>query len=104
MMNTVLLGKQLDKVPSVNFVRQCRVVRQHVNNTLVALKLGSNTKWKQLFTDGTSRRQTEFQNLIIGIMNNGVLDPVTVSSCMMLEDRTAEGQVEAILAKVRSMN
>ncbi len=39
--------------------------------------------------------------MIIGLMDSeNKLDPVTVSSCIFLEDKTAETTVESILAKV----
>jgi hypothetical protein len=56
--------------------------------------------WHQLFTDGTSRRQTEFQNLVIGVMEEEKLDPVIISSCIWLEDGTAESQVDSIVEMV----
>ena len=99
-MSTELVGKELEEIPSTNFVRQCRTVGQVVNEILVAIQLGRNTTWKQLFTDGTTRRQTEFQNLVIGVMDEKKnLTNIVVSSCMMLENATAKGQVQAIKYK-----
>ena len=88
--------------PSVNFVRECRVVVQNLNEMLAAMRLGDADTWHQLFTDGTTRRQTEFQNLIIGLMEEEKLNPVIVSSCMWLEDGTSENQVQSVLDMVRS--
>ena len=67
-----------------------------MNETLAALRLGKAESWHQLFTDGTSRRQIAFQNLVIALMENGKLDPVIVSSCMVLDDETSENQVKSI--------
>ena len=53
-MNNVLLGKNIEEVPTKGFAQQCRVVAQNVNGILVAFKLGNIPKWKQLFMDGTS--------------------------------------------------
>ena len=82
--------------PCVNFIRECRTVLQNMNETLAALRLGKAESWHQLFTDGTSRRQIAFQNLVIALMENGKLDPVIVSSCMVLDDETSENQVKSI--------
>ena len=94
-------GKEPDEVPQVSFVRQCRVIVQVIGETITAIKLASADKWDQLWTDATTRRQCPFQALIIGLMDSEKkLDPVTVSSCIFLEDETAETTVESILAKV----
>lgn len=72
-----------------------------MNEALAALRLGTAETWHQLFTDGTSRRQIAFQNLVIALMENGKLDPVIVSSCMVVEDETSENQVKSIMDMVR---
>ena len=97
-------GAEASKLPRVDFVRHCRVVVQLLNETIAALHLGKSNIWHQLFTNGTSRRQNEFQNLIISVEEDGeiekILDPVIVSSCIYGEDGTSESTVKAILEKV----
>ena len=95
-------GAEATELPSINFVRQCRTVLQNLNETLSALRLGKADTWHQLFTDGTTRRQIAFQNLVIALMVDGKLDPVIVSSCMILEDETSETQVKSIMNTVRT--
>ena len=51
-----------------------------------------------MFTDGTSRRQIGFQNIVIALMENNGIDPVIVSSCIYVEDETSG--VEPILETV----
>ena len=70
----------------VNFVRECRIVLQNLNETLSALRLGSADTWHQVFTDGTARRHIEMQNLVVALMEYGHLDAVIVSSCMYVEN------------------
>lgn len=101
-MSAAMSGAEASELPSVNFVRQCRTVLQNLNETLSALRLGNASTWHQLFTDGTTRRQIAFQNLVIGLMEDGKLDPVIVSSCMILEDETSETQVQSIVDMVSS--
>ena len=96
-------GVEARELPSVNFVRQCRTVLQNLNETLSALRLGKAESWYQMFTDGTSRRQIAFQNMVIALMEDGTLDPVIVSSCMVLENETSEMQVKSILDTVSSI-
>jgi hypothetical protein len=96
-----LYGVKPDEVPSVNFVRECRVVVQVLGETITAIKLASAEKWEQLWADATSRRQTSFQALIIGVMGeDGNIDPVVVSSCIFAEDEKSDTQVNSILEKV----
>ena len=97
-----LYGFSPEQVPSINFIRYCRTVVQVIGETIAAIKLGRADVYKQLFTDATSRRQTPFQALIIGLMGEDFeLDPVIVSSCIFLDDERAETVAAAIVDKVR---
>ena len=90
-----------EELPSVNFVRECRVVVEIIGETLVAIKLGRAEFWDQLWTDLTTRRQIPFTALIIGILaDSGNIDPVVVSSCIFMEDEKSEMQVDGIVNKV----
>ena len=94
-------GKEPEDVLQISFVRQCRVIVQVIGETIAAIKLASAERWDQLWTDATTRHQCPFQALIIGLMDTEKnLDPVIVSSCIFLEDESAETTVESILAKV----
>jgi hypothetical protein len=102
-MYKTLYGEKPDELPSVNFVRGCRVVVQVVGETVTAIKLGNAETWKQLWTDATTRRQIPFTALIIGILgDDNDIDPVVVSSCIFMEDERAETQADGILDKVCS--
>ena len=83
-------------------MRKFRVVVQNLNSTLAALRLCEADEWHHLFTDGTSRRQIAFQNLVIAVMVDSKLDPVIVSSCMFLEDEMSDNQVKSIVKQLRS--
>ena len=96
-------GAETTELPSVRFVRQCRTVLQSLNETLSALRLANASTWHQLFTDGTTRRQIAFQNLVIGLMEDGKLDPIIVSSCMVLENETSETQIQSIVDMVSNI-
>jgi len=95
-----LYGTEPVHIPSLNHVRHCRVLIQIIGETISALKLASTDTWKQIFFDATTRRQVPFQALIIALMSNGKLDPIVVSSCIFMEDETAEKEVESIVNKV----
>ena len=76
------------------------MILQGLNTTLAALRLANATEWSQLFTDGTSRRQIAFQDLVISVVEDNRLDPVIVSSCMYLEDESSDMQVKSIITEV----
>ncbi|KAL7536200.1 hypothetical protein ACHAXR_006982, partial [Thalassiosira sp. AJA248-18] len=99
----MLYGKEPTDVPSAQFVRQIRAAVQVMGETITAIKLANAPAemWRQLFFDATTRRQTPFQAVIVGLMDNGVLDPVVVSSCIFLEDESAETSVENMIAKAK---
>ena len=68
---------------------------------MVALKLAKAVKWNQLFIDATSRWQISFQDLLVGIMDDdGMIDPVVVSSCIFMEDETSETEARCVIDKV----
>ena len=96
-----ITGQPVAHSPSVNFVRQCRVVVQNLNEMLAAFCLGNAKKWRQIFTDGTSRRQVAFQNLVIGVLNGDEFESIIASSYIFLENEISEEQVEGIKKKVR---
>ena len=68
---------------------------------MVALKLAKAVKWNKLFTDATSRWQISFQYFLVGIMDDeGMIDPVVVSSCIFMEDETSETEARCVIDKV----
>jgi len=69
---------------------------QIIDKTITASKLAYGDNWKQIFFDATTQRQLPFQALIIGLISDGVLDPVIVSSCIFMEDESAVKEVESI--------
>ncbi len=49
-----LLQEKPKELPSVNFVRECRVIMEVIGETIVAIKLAHAPKWDQLWYDGTT--------------------------------------------------
>ena len=97
-------GVEATELPCINFVRQCRVVLQNLNDTLSAFQLGNADSWHQVFTDGTTRRQIVFQNIVIALMEDCDLDPVIVSSCMYVENETSLRCLQSIIETVSNMS
>ena len=86
------------ELPSIWTIRRTRTILLIVVQTLAAYRLGRSKKWKQLFTDGTSRQQTAYTNLAISIEEDDeeMLTPLLLSSSIYATDETAETVVLAI--------
>jgi len=50
-----LLQEKPKELPSVNFVRECRVIMEVIGKTIVAIKLAHAPKWDQLWYYGITR-------------------------------------------------
>ena len=68
-----------------------------VTKTLAAYLLRRADSYEQLFTDGTSRRQTAIQNAVVGILTEGGFKMVTLSSGILAENETSEYLVSSML-------
>ena len=98
-----LYNEEPKTIPSLNYVRQCRVLVQTIGETITAMKLSACSNWAEIFFDATTRRQVPFSAVVISLMGDGPdsIDPIIVSSCVILEDETSETQVDGIVTKVR---
>ena len=86
-----LYGKPPDDLPSVDYIRKCRTVIQVIVETVAAIRLGRAVKWDQIFVDATTRAQSKFFAVIIGLLSEDLkMEQVTVSSCILLEDGSAD--------------
>ena len=98
---TLYEGQPIER-PSINWIRQCRVIVQVMAETIAAWKLASKEKWPFMCTDATTRAQLEFQAVVVGMFDEeGDLDPVTVSSCIWLKDGESSAVADTIEEKVR---
>ena len=67
MIKTFSPSTEIQELPSIWTIHHARTVLLDIGQTLAAYRIAKADKWEQLFTDGTSRRQISFQNLIISI-------------------------------------
>ena len=100
-----LYGEEPKIIPSLNYVRQCRVLVQIISETITAMKLAACPNWAEIFFDATTRRQIPFSAVVVSLMGDGpeTIDPIIVSSCVILEDETSETQVDGIVTKIRAL-
>ena len=75
---------------------------QIISETITAMKLAACLHWAEIFFDATTRRQVPFSAVVISLMGDDpeTIDPLIVSSCVILEDETSEMQVDGIVTKV----
>ena len=78
-------------------VRNCRTLLQFMIKTIAAYLIGKSDTIDQIFTDGTNRRQTSLQALICGFISDNGLHMVTLSSCIIAEEETAESLTQSII-------
>ena len=103
-MYSTLYGETPEQVPSVNFVRQCRSIIEEVGLMITAIKMGIADSWPYWGDDATTRRHLTWSALVIGLMGSDhKLDPVIVSSCIFLEDESAQGTNDALFSKIDSL-
>jgi len=69
----------------------------HLSKTLAAYEIAIQDRFLQLFTDGTTRRQTEFQNIVIGILTAFGYRRVALDSCIISEEHNAESVTSSII-------
>ena len=93
-------GEEPKEWPSVNFCRGSCIIVQTIGEVITGIKLASIKDWKQIFFDPTTQRQTPFLAVVIGLMTKEGLDHVTVSSCIFLEDETAQTTADDVEEKV----
>jgi hypothetical protein len=76
-----MYGEEPKKIPSLNYVRQCRVLIQIIGETITAMKLAVCQNWAEIFFDATTCRQVPFLALVISLMGDGPesIDPIIVS-------------------------
>ena len=81
-MYCTLYGESPDLLPSLSFVRECRVVLQVMVEEVVALQLGKAKSWDQMYNDATSRGHRHFSVLIMGIIDpegDGTNESIVIS-------------------------
>ena len=74
-----------------------------VNDILGAIRLGLESNWRLMFSDGTNQRQCALYNLLFAIKNDwskGFELPMIVPLCIVMMEETVEGIQDAIHCKV----
>jgi hypothetical protein len=90
----------VEELPGLLFNQNCRTVLLYVTKTLAAYEIASVELYQQLFTDGTGQRQTEMQNIVIGILTESGYSRVALNGCVISEG-TSEYVTAAIVATFR---
>ena len=86
------------ELPSVKFILKARTTWSYLSKLLAANKLGLATTFLQHHSDGTKRRQTNMENVVIRIpFGEDGYENVVLDSCILPVDETAEMSTDAIL-------
>jgi hypothetical protein len=91
-MYELLIGETPKELPSVSFVRSCRVVVEVIGETPAAMKLADAPSWSQLWTDGTTRRQIPFAALVVGLMERMMTLSIRLLSCPAFSWKMRDGK------------
>jgi hypothetical protein len=103
-MYSALYGEPPEEAPLVNFVRQCRSIIEEVGLMITAIKMGIADSCPYWGDDATTQRHLTWSALVIGLMGSDHnLDPVIVSSCIFLEDESAQVTNDALFSKIDSL-
>jgi len=65
-----LYGEEPQKIPSLNYDRQCRVLVQIISETIKAMKLAVCPHWAEISFDAMTRRQVPFLAVVISLMGD----------------------------------
>jgi len=84
-------------MPGVSFIRDCRSILVMMTKTLAAHHIAGLESHDQLHTDGTDRRQTEFENLVVGYMSDSGYKTVVLDATIVPDGKTAEHLHASIL-------
>ena len=89
--------KAVKELPGVSFVRGCRSVLSYLTKLLAFDRVALTDKYLELHSDGTKRRQTDFQNLVVRISHgDAAFKNVTLNSAIIPQSETSAMLVEAI--------
>ena len=90
----------VQEIPRINFIPSFREILWIIGETLAASSIGYMEQWDKLFSDGMGRRQTDLQNLVIGIIDEERLQPFILSTSIILERETSDQQVYDVLSTI----
>ena len=80
-MKVVCPSTKIIELPSLDYNRRLRTVLATVSLLLAAYRLAGSKYWKQLHTDGTSRRQSSKVNLVVNVQEeDGSLVPIVLTT------------------------
>ena len=83
-MSAALTVSEVNELPLLDYERKCCIFFQNLNDMLAPWRLQKAENLQQIFTDGTTRRQIVFHNLVIGLMTDGGFESVIASSFIFL--------------------
>ena len=91
-------GTELVKeLPGMSVNREARGLMSYNSKCIAAYVLAKVENYRQLFTDGTSRKHISVQNLIIGYMEENGYKTTVLDSAILADDETSESVTLSII-------
>ncbi len=85
------------QLPTTRFVRSVRSILVVTTKTLAAYVVAKLPNFQQIFTDGTSRRQHELINVLIGYTTDDGIKTVTLDNMILAADKKSISTAKAIM-------
>ena len=85
------------QLPTTRFIRSVRSLLVVTTKTLAAYAVAKLPSFQQIFTDGTSRRQHELINVLIGYTTDDGMKTVTLDNMILAADKKSISTAKAIM-------
>ena len=86
----------MKELPCDSLIREARAILCFITKALAAYELAGVDDYRQIFFDGTKRRGTPIENVIIGYQSEFGFRSVVLSGCVIPEDESAEACADTI--------
>ncbi len=83
-------------LPGHSSVRECCSLLVVVTKKISMYQLGKVDSYKQLFSNGTSCRQTAIQNVVLSLLSELGYEMVTLSSGIVAKDKTSQSLLNSV--------
>ena len=85
------------ELPGLSWIRDARGLMTYLTKTMAAYQLAIVETYDQLFTDGTSRRHTPMQNVVIGWMSEQGFKTLVLNNAILATNETGEAVTLSII-------
>ena len=80
----------VQELHSINCIHSCQTILRIIGETLAAYRISKVEQWDQFLSKGMGRRHNALQNLVIGVIYDGFLRLLIISTYIILKGETSE--------------